>query len=369
MSLPEEIDKLRADIRTDSYSMSIGEWINLYEHDEVDIHPEFQRFFRWNVTQKTLFIESLLLGIPIPPIFISQREDGVWDVIDGLQRLSTIYQFFSILKDETGQLIEPLVLEKTKHLPSLEGIRCHDEDNPDHSLAMQQRLFIKRAKLPVSMLLKESDQFAKYELFQRLNTGGSQLSAQELRNCILVQQNREMYQWLRELAYDNNFRECILFTEKQQEEQYDLELALRFLVFRRLELSELKKLTDIEGFLTEKMVMMATVKEFDYQPEMRAFKQTFECLSHTCKENSFRRYDPLKQKFVGGFLLAAFEIFGVGMGYHYSTLSDSIPLEEKIKHFWSEGHPDFPSASKITGVRTVQRLQVTLPLGRKLFAP
>jgi hypothetical protein len=369
MSLQEEIDKLRGDIRTDSYSMSIGEWLNLYEHSEVDIHPEFQRFFRWNVTQKTLFIESLLLGIPIPPIFISQREDGVWDVIDGLQRLSTIYHFFGILKDEKGQLIEPLVLEKTKHLPSLEGIRCHDEDNPDHSLTTQQRLFIKRAKLPVSILLKESDQFAKYELFQRLNTGGTQLSSQELRNCILVQQNRKMYEWLRELANDENFRECVLLTEKQQQEQYDLELALRFLVFRQLETSELRKMTDIDGFLTEKMVIMASAKEFNYQLETQAFKRTFDLLFHTCKENSLRRYDPIKQKFVGGFLLAAFEIFGVGIGYHYSTFSDSTSLEEKIKHFWSKGDPDFPFASNITGVRTVQRLRVTLPLGRKLFAP
>ncbi len=368
MSLQTEIDKLRTDIRTDSYSMSVGEWISLYEHNEVDIHPEFQRFFRWNVTQKTQFIESLLLGIPIPPIFISQREDGVWDVIDGLQRLSTIYQFFGLLRDEEGQLMAPLVLEKTKYLPSLEGIRSHDDDS-DHSLTMSQRMFIKRTKLPVSILLKESDQLAKYELFQRLNTGGTQLSNQELRNCILVQQNRQMYQWLRDLANDGNFRECILLTEKQQEEQYDLELALRFLVFRQIDTSELKKLTDIDGFLTEQMLKMATAKEFDYQSEMQAFKRTFDLLFHTGRENSFRRYSPQQQKFTGGFLLAAFETFGMGMGYHFSTLSDSLPLEEKIQRFWSEGHPDWPSTSNLTGLRTVQRLRVTLPLGRKLFAP
>src|SRR5260370_31484095 len=99
LSLQDQIDKKRKEIRSDAYPMSIGEWISLYESDppEIDIHPEFQRFYRWTEEQKTRFIESILLGIPIPTIFVSQREDGVWDVIDGLQRLSTIYEFVGIL--------------------------------------------------------------------------------------------------------------------------------------------------------------------------------------------------------------------------------------------------------------------------------
>ena len=73
MSLIDEIDLRRREIRTDGYAMSIGEWISLYEKKELDIHPEFQRFFRWSDTQKTNLIESILLGIPLPPIFVSQR--------------------------------------------------------------------------------------------------------------------------------------------------------------------------------------------------------------------------------------------------------------------------------------------------------
>ena len=60
MPLQEEIDKTRQEIRTDSYSMSIGEWISLYESKEIDIHPDFQRFFRWSNYQKSTFIESIL---------------------------------------------------------------------------------------------------------------------------------------------------------------------------------------------------------------------------------------------------------------------------------------------------------------------
>ena len=129
------------------YPVSIGEWISLYERNELDIHPEFQRFFRWSPKQKSRLIESILLGIPIPPIFVAQRPDGVWDVVDGLQRLSTILQFVGILKQEDGTLVGPLTLESTKYLPSLGGHRWDDPESPEASLTTAQRLIIKRRKL------------------------------------------------------------------------------------------------------------------------------------------------------------------------------------------------------------------------------
>jgi hypothetical protein len=77
IGLQQEIDKTRAEIRTDGYPISIGEWVSIYEKGELDIHPEFQRFFRWSLRQKSRLIESLLLGIPIPQIFVAQRADGI----------------------------------------------------------------------------------------------------------------------------------------------------------------------------------------------------------------------------------------------------------------------------------------------------
>lgn len=84
MSLQEEITARASKIYRESYQMSIGELINLYRDGEMDIHPEFQRVFRWNNYQKTKLIESIMLNIPIPSIFVSQNDDGVWDVIDGV---------------------------------------------------------------------------------------------------------------------------------------------------------------------------------------------------------------------------------------------------------------------------------------------
>lgn len=93
MGLREEIEIQSKAISTDSYQMSIGELINLYHDGEIDIHPEFQRMYRWSKTQRVKLIESILLGIPLPSIFVGARKDSIWDVIDGVQRLSTIYQF------------------------------------------------------------------------------------------------------------------------------------------------------------------------------------------------------------------------------------------------------------------------------------
>ena len=103
MSLQKEIDRKKQNIQTGRYSLDIGAIISMYREGEIDLHPEFQRFFRWNRLQKSRFIESLLLGIPIPSIFVYQRDNGVWDVIDGVQRLSTIFEFVGILRDEKGK--------------------------------------------------------------------------------------------------------------------------------------------------------------------------------------------------------------------------------------------------------------------------
>ena len=365
MGLTEELEKIRPTIRTDSYPMSIGEWISLYQNGEIDIHPEFQRFFRWSESQRTLLIESILLGIPIPPIFVSQRENGVWDVIDGLQRLATIYQFVGILKDENATPIPPLILEKTKYLPSLEGKVWHDENDPSKSFDSAQRLFIKRAKLDVNIILRESSELTKFELFQRLNTGGTPLTDQEIRNCILVQINKNMYDWLRSMANYESFRNCTLLSERAIEEQYDLELALRFVVFRNIGEDELGSIGELGDFLTDNMIKLAQSRDFDYSSEQEALTQTFDILFGSTGEDCFRRYDPAKQKFLGGFLVTPFEIFAIGMGANYRNVAASRPdIRAKVVHFWTNYPQEIRAGS---GIRASTRIPTTIHYGRNLF--
>lgn len=367
MGLQEELDKARAEIKTDSYPMSIGEWLSLYTGGELEIHPEFQRFYRWTQHQKSLLIESIMLGIPIPPIFVAQTEEGVWDVVDGLQRLSTLFEFMGVLRDENGETSPPLVLQGTKYLPSLESKVWEDAESPDHSFTQAQRLYVKRAKLDVSIILRESDEKAKFELFQRLNSGGSPLSAQEMRNCIIVMLNRDFYPWLLDLATNEDFLDCIAVTDKAVSEQYHVELALRFLIFKQMEENDLKRIRDVGEFITDKMIGLIQDATFDQQAEAEIFRATFSFLAATIGANAFRRYDPKRQNFFGGFILSAFEVIALSVGYYGGDIGvDAEELTQRVRDVWS--NHEFKKWSG-SGVRASQRIPVLIPLGRRLFEP
>jgi hypothetical protein len=232
MSLEEEVTAARTEIVSDGYEMSVGEIMNLYRDRELKIDPAFQRLFRWDETRKTRFIESLLLSIPIPPVFVFQDENGVWELIDGLQRLSTVLQFTGLLVGADGQAAEPLALDGTAFLPSLAGKRWEPSANGvDDGIGQALQLQIKRARLRVEILKKESDAKAKFELFQRLNTGGVTLTEQEIRNCAAVMINKDFYDWLIDLANSQDFVVATAQTEDAIVAQAGVELALRFFAF------------------------------------------------------------------------------------------------------------------------------------------
>lgn len=363
--LQNQIDRARADIRTDAFSLSIGEWISIYEKGELDIHPEFQRFFRWSSRQKSRLIESLLLGIPIPQIFVSQRGDGVWDVVDGLQRLSTIYEAVGILRDENGETLPALRFEGTTYLPGLGGLRWDEGETESASLTQVQRLLIKRSKIDVSIILKESDDQIKFELFQRLNTGGSQLSDQEVRNSLLVMINRELFRWIKSLSQDACFLECTGLSDRAAEEQYDMELVLRFLILKGLSESELSNIGDIGEFLTERITSLAKQSDLKLAPEEESFHKTFNYLAQSLGSDCFRRYDQRKGKFTGGFSISAFEAVALGLVNNLDNMGSSgIEIVSKIKELWSQD--EFTSNSG-AGVTASRRISKIVPFARQYF--
>jgi hypothetical protein len=181
-TLKSEIDRKCKEIRSDSYSMSIGEWISLYQQQEIELIGEFPKIFCWSDSQKNQLIESIFLGIPIPAIYVYQRKDGIWEVLDGLQRLSTIYQFVGILKDKDGRQIPPLTLQPTEYLPSLAGKIWKDKEYPQGSikgLTPDQRFLIKKANINVNIVLEGTNNQLKYDLFQRLNITGIHPTSEE----------------------------------------------------------------------------------------------------------------------------------------------------------------------------------------------
>lgn len=364
MGLKEEILDRSSKIYRDAYQMSIGELMNLYKDGELDIHPEFQRVFRWNNFQKTRLIESIMLNIPIPSIFVSQDEQGIWDVVDGVQRLSTIFQFVGIYKDEDGKIIPPLVLDKTDYLPSFEGMMWENEDS-NKSFSKEQQIAFKRSRIDVIIVKKESDSNTKYELFQRLNTGGSLLSDQEVRNCLMIMTNREFYLFISELSNNIGFKESVAITDRKEDEQFRMELILRLLIASTVNLNEMESYTDLKELLDKETIkLIEKFKKNDYEEISNRFNRTFTYLNNLLGDGAFKKYVDDKPK--GAFLVASFQGIATGIYNNIDTVEklDKVTLLEKIKGFYEE---DIYKNNMEKGVRAVPRFKELSLLGKEYF--
>lgn len=367
MSLEEEIKKARKEIVSDGYDMSLGEVMNLYKDDELKINPEFQRLFRWDITRKTRFIESILLSIPIPPIFVFQDKDGNWELIDGLQRLSTILEFSGILKGPDGENVEPSTLEGTKFLPSLSEKHWQVWNEGDSAIDKSMQMQIKRARIRVEILLKESDTNAKYELFQRLNTGGAQLSEQEVRNCVAVMINPDFYQLLKKLSINDDFTKTVNQTEKAIEKQAGVELVLRYFAFKH---HPYKNGLDVHEYLDEALVEISKNKAINWEEEESAFNKTFSLLNDSLGAKAFKRWDG--EIFGGKFLMSLFETIAFGVSQNLDKINKFGRRKQKehvisrAKQLWSN---DIFEKNSGAGVRGTTRLSKLLPMAKGFFTP
>jgi len=363
--LEAQIGEARRSISSDGYPMSIGELTNLYRNGELEIRPEFQRLFRWSSLQKSRLIESILLGIPLPSIFVSQTERGTWELVDGLQRVSTILQLQGELTDERGAKFEPLTLEGTKYLPALEGRTWQNEDS-EFSLSEAQRLDIKRAKIDVKIIKRESSPEAKYDLFHRLNSYGSPLTPQELRSSLLVAVSAEFFGWMEALATYPNFVQCTALSERLLEERFDLELVTRFLVLHNWPQSQLTQtaLRDLPQVLDDAIVRMASDRATEGLEWV--FKTTFDTIANNGADAIFKRWDAAKKQFIGSFLSSAFEVFALGLGFHVGNQTGyRTDLIDASKEFWQRPYMQKGFA---TGRSTEARLIQLIPEGRELLA-
>lgn len=218
--LDNALGQARNTLSADRMDMSFGELMNMYDDKELIIDPEFQRYFRWDQYQRTRFLESVLCGIPVPSVFMAEDKDGKWEVVDGLQRISTILSFFGKLKGDkasengwkmcAGDIIE-----------ELEGRGAED-------LPPKFQLNIKRSPIRVEVIKWDSDYDMRYELFNRLNTGGSPLTDQEVRNCIFRGTGGQLSIEIRELAKNQILEYLVKPTDRQKSQLYLDELVLRF---------------------------------------------------------------------------------------------------------------------------------------------
>lgn len=226
MTLYEQWQKESRDISTNNFQISVGELINRYKDSRIKINPIYQRYYRWDNKQKSDFIESLLLGLPIPPIFMFRdTTNGFWEIIDGLQRLGTIFEFVGILSKDIQVKKELKKLEECSIISQLENKTWEDFKLEGLDFILTSQI------LNVIVLDYKQASRTKFEIFRRLNSSSTVLSPQEVRNARLAEIAPETYIVMEQQFKLVNFS---FLSESQLSERKDLELFLEYILIKKI---------------------------------------------------------------------------------------------------------------------------------------
>lgn len=311
--LIDAISRSAENVSTHALDISFNELVDMHETGELDIKPDYQRVFRWSPGQQSRFIESLLLEMPVPPIFVIETEAGRFELIDGLQRISTYLHLRGKITPhpETVDLFNPsgaLRLVECDIVPELNG-RTFD----DFPSALQIRL--KRRFIRMEVIRKGTNPRLRYHMFKRLNTGGDPLSDQQARDAAIRMLDARLPNFLVELAAERHFSTCIRYlSEERQKSSYERELVLRFLALKNDIGNFVHSVAD---FLTEYAEAVAdpdrTDIAFDYDRERTIFKKTFEILASSIGEYAFGFAGRLKDQLSLSFSIYHYEAITIGL--------------------------------------------------------
>lgn len=191
---------------TQPYDLGVKSLSRDIEQGRISLNIEYQRKYVWDLGKASRLIESLLLNVPIPVCYFAEDENGNYEVIDGLQRLTTIKNF---LEDEFPLSGLPVLTE-------LDGKRFTD-------LAPRDQRRLENRTIRCIVITEDSNPDIKFDVFERLNTGAAMLTAQELRNSVYRGPFNDK---LKELAAEEYFTE-LLGTESNRRMDFE-ELILRF---------------------------------------------------------------------------------------------------------------------------------------------
>ncbi|MFE1584164.1 DUF262 domain-containing protein [Streptomyces sp. NPDC058737] len=222
--LQDELDHHRRTVDTDYFDLSLRELVRMVVEQEIKIAPAYQRQFRWEDETQSALIESFLLGLPVPALFVATNRDATWDVVDGLQRICTILRFMGVDAPESEHFSfskSPLKLTKLKTLQGFCDLKFEDLPRPI-------KMTLERRYLRIQVLSDKSDPEVRFELFRRLNAGAIALTSQEIRSCIFRGPFHEM---LEELAQVPSFKQLLKLQRLNQTNGTAEEVVLKFFTY------------------------------------------------------------------------------------------------------------------------------------------
>lgn len=266
----EELAAQRRKVDFDSYDITVDELVRRVHRKRIEISPAYQRQFRWDHERQSRLIESLLLGIPVPPLFMATNVDASegtsWEVVDGLQRLLSLVNFTgdAATRKSTALTGDPLVLTGMEKLESLED-HSFDDLPPDIQTGLEDR------PIRVIVLNDKSDLQVRFDLFERLNTGGIRLTDHEVRECVFM---GDFINLLVELSEMDDFKTVVRLAKGNQKDGTAQEYALRFFAFH----DRYKKFDhSVKDFLNEYCEYGANHPRLTARRKL--FKETFEYLA------------------------------------------------------------------------------------------
>ncbi|MDH2019436.1 DUF262 domain-containing protein [Acinetobacter ursingii] len=379
--LLNRIQIAREEIKPDNGRVTIGEIITSYNDEEIILNPNFQRVFRWSPVQKSRLIESILLGIPLPPIFVSVDKRSIWTIIDGVQRLSTLLEFsrnLIVSSSQNTSITAPILdLDNEEESEDDEEISLAIESKKSFPLVGLKKLnflnglswddldstiqrIIKKSYLDIISISTVKHENTKYELFQRLNTGGSHLSAQEIRNCLIIIVNESYYTKLREFSNSKLFKDILYLSQDKINTDYHVELLLRYLIAKNNNINYddyIFSYTLLKDFIDDQTINLIQDKNFQLDKELELLEYTLKLLMKVFGSNSFKK----NQR--GFFSHSAYEAILVGLAENIESYNERN-LKEKINKIYNDR--TFIEASK-HGRKALDRYQRLNNFSREYF--
>ncbi|KAB8058034.1 DUF262 domain-containing protein [Janthinobacterium sp. FT14W] len=221
--LQGQLETERRLVSFDSYDMTVRQIFEMFTEGQIFVPPEYQRQFVWKEDRESELIESIFLGIPVPSLFMATNPDATWEIVDGVQRVSSLVHFISDNADQLKKInrASSLEIKDLEKLDALNGIVFSE-------LPKSVQLMFMTRPIRVTVLNDKSDLNVRFDLFERLNTGGVLLTNQEIRNCIF---RGPLNDSLRKVAALPEFKKVVNLRENDLQNGTGEEYALRYLAY------------------------------------------------------------------------------------------------------------------------------------------
>jgi len=288
-------------IRVEPYTFSIKQVAEMIDEGDLQLNPDFQRHFVWrSPKQKSRLVESVLLRIPLPVFYLSQDDEGFFQVIDGLQRLTVLWQFFQ----------NRFSLKGLEYLKDLEGCTF---SKGKQSLPLKYKRRVERTQLNFNVIDPQTPTRVKFEIFKRINQGGKALNYQEIRNCMAKPRVRE---FIKKLASSEEFQQATTGSVSAVR-MADHELILRFIGFYLLTHDNQPGLSyngTMSTFLDDTLDALNKDKGINYEHIYNEFADSMVIAKHVFGKYAFRKYLPddfahaKRRKLINNSLFTSFSV-------------------------------------------------------------